>query len=142
MSSGPILITGGTGFVGRSVVKALRSTVPLRLRLLVHQTSPADLDGSIEMVRADLADPGSLGRACHGVDSVIHLASEISDDERRCMLVNGRGTEALVAEAQRAGVRCFLYLGNTAVYGYAVHRGVREAETTVAPATPVSRSRA
>jgi 2-alkyl-3-oxoalkanoate reductase len=136
-----ILVTGGTGFVGSHVVEALLRATPFRLRLLVHRTPPGRLGERVEVTHADLAEPDSLRGACEAVNTVLHLACEISDDEERCELVNGRGTEALVGQARRSGVRRVVYLSNTAVYGYAVHRGSDESEALVNPATPVSRSR-
>ena len=89
----------------------------------------------------DLEDPASLAEVCDGMSTVVHLASHIGDDAARCDRVNRRGTEALVKQAQRAGVQQFIYLSNAAVYGYAVGRGLDEAAAIVAPATPISRSR-
>jgi nucleoside-diphosphate-sugar epimerase len=137
---GPLLVTGGTGFIGRHVLRTLRGRCPVRL--LVHDRAPDPGEATgLEQVRADLADPASLADACRGVERVVHLASHIGDDESRCERVNARGTEALVHRARAAGVRRFLYLSNVAVYGYAVHRGADEATAVAAPATPISRSR-
>jgi nucleoside-diphosphate-sugar epimerase len=96
----------------------------------------------VEHIRGDLADARSLGDLCNGIDTVVHLATHISDDAEKCNAVNVVGTEALVSAANSAGVKRLIYLSSAAVYGYAVHRGAREDQATVAPATPISRSRA
>jgi len=144
VTGGRLLVTGATGFVGRHVLAALRGHAPRApLRLLVHREAPApDVASTSDIVYGDLADPRSLHGLCGGVDTVLHLACYVGDDEARCEVVNARGTEALVAVAQAAGVRRILYLSNAAVYGYAVRRQASEAEVDVAPATPISRSRA
>jgi nucleoside-diphosphate-sugar epimerase len=139
MSDGPLLLTGGSGFVGRRVLRELHGRVGLRL--LVHERQPEECAGS-DPVAANLEDPASLRRICDGVRTVVHLASYIGDDARRCDRVNAHGTEALVASARAAGVERIIYLSNAAVYGYAVHRGADESSAVVAPATPISRSRA
>lgn len=143
MSDGRILLTGSTGFVGRTVLRALTATgATADLRLLVHRAEPEPVAVPAERLRGDLAEPSSLNGMCDGVDTVLHLAGIVSDDPERCDAVNARGTEALVALAYAAGVRRFLYLSNAAVYGYAVHRQATEGDAVVRPATPVSRSRA
>ncbi len=159
-----ILLTGGSGFVGRGVVRSLGGSRPSSspdsptwdnadvwrtddrrtLRLLVHRSDPPVPASAwtVEQVSGDLAHPQSLAGACDGIHTVLHLASHISDDPESCERVNGRGTEALVETAIAAGVRRIVYVSSAAVYGWAVHRGAREEDVTVAPATPVSRSRA
>jgi len=140
VSGGPVLLTGASGFVGRHALQALRGRTSLRL--LVHQR-PLDSslpDGS-EVVAGDLGDPASLARICRGIRSIVHLAGYIGEDPRKCEQVNAHGTRLLVTAAREAGVERVIYLSNAAVYGYAVHRGVGEADAVVAPATPISRSR-
>lgn len=139
-----LLVTGGSGFVGSAVVRALRSSpVGSPVRLAVHARPVAGADGAgFECVPVDLADPSSLAGVCDGVGTVLHLASHIGPDSARCEAVNALGTEALVAVARQAGCRRFLYLSSAAVYGYGVHDGATEDEVEVAPATAVSRSRA
>ena len=144
MTVGAVLVTGGSGFVGQATHGALVADPRVSsLRLLVHEKVPTlASEDRVEHVRADLADPNSLERVCDGIDTVLHLASHVSEDPAQCDAINGLGTEALVAAAHAAGVRHLIYLSTAAVYGYAVHRGANETQTTVAPATPISRSRA
>jgi nucleoside-diphosphate-sugar epimerase len=108
---------------------------------MVHETPPEGGAGD-DLVTADLGDPTTLRGICGGISTLVHLASHIGDDAGRCERVNAGGTAALVAEACAARVRRIIYLSNAAVYGYAVHRGVDESSAIVAPATPISRSRA
>ena len=144
MTAATILLTGSTGFVGQATLDLLaRESSWSLVRLMVHQSVPAfGPDRRIEHVTADLADPESLAGICDGIDTLLHLATDVSDDVDRCECVNARGTEALVASASASGVKCLIYLSTAAVYGYAVHRGADERQVMVAPASPVSRSRA
>lgn len=139
-----MLLTGAGGFIGQHVLRALREVaVPPRLRLLRHERPlAAAAGGGAEVVTADLSEPSSLEGICTGITTMIHVASYVGDDVARCEAVNGRGTEALVQQARSAGVERIVYLSNAAVYGYAIHRGDTEADAIVAPATPISRSRA
>jgi dihydroflavonol-4-reductase len=107
-----ILLTGATGAVGRFLGPALASLAPLRM--LEHQT-PAT-DPAFEIVRGDLARPATLRGAAEGCDVVVHAAARTGfaslsrDAQRR---INLGGAEALLREAQSAGVRLFVFLGYT-----------------------------
>jgi uncharacterized protein YbjT (DUF2867 family) len=68
-NSGTVLATGATGNVGRHVVTQLRDT-GVAVRALVRNPGTADLPDGIEVVRGDLADPGSLSSAMEGTESV------------------------------------------------------------------------
>lgn len=77
MSSGQILVTGASGFVGSAVARALIARGE-RVRLLVRASSPrgniSDLDA--EIVIGDLTDPTSVSAAMSGVDGVFHVAAD------------------------------------------------------------------
>ncbi|MEU3983397.1 NAD-dependent epimerase/dehydratase family protein [Streptomyces sp. NPDC026672] len=135
-ASGPVLLTGGTGFIGSHVRRRLRSR-GTPVRVLAHH---ADTDAD-ELVRGDLGDPDSLRGICEGVTTLVHTASVINGSEEACRSVNERGTAALVAEARRAGVRRIVYVSTAAVYGQGVHRGITEDAVVPAPVSPTSRSR-
>jgi NADH dehydrogenase len=73
-------------------------------------------DLGCELVEADVSDARSLRGACAGVDSVYHLAAVIiSADPSVFTRVNRDGTAHLVAEAQRSGVRHFVYVSSASV---------------------------
>jgi len=136
--TGPrILVTGGTGFVGSQVLRLL-DDVPVRL--LTHRRAS---EGSerVEVVQGDLGDGASLRGLCTGVDTVVHLASQIGGDPELCHEVNALGTGALLAEAARAGVRRFIQLSTTAVYRDGLHRNADERQLALEPQSVTSRSR-
>lgn len=133
-----VLLTGPTGFIGSAVHDALRQG-GVRVHRLIRSSAP---DPAGNVVHGDLTDPRSLRGACDGVDAVVHAASYVGPDPARCEQVNHLGTRHLLAEAARAGVRRVLYVGTAAVYGNGPHRGLTEDERPVAPASPVSASRA
>ncbi len=139
--NGRVLVTGGSGFIGKAVLKRLSGLTHPPVRLLLHHSVPDPLPEGVEYSYADLARPETLDGVWDGVDTVLHLAGYIGDDEEQCDAVNARGTEELVARARTAGVHRFIYVSNAAVYGYAVHRNNKESDVTVHPATPISRSR-
>ncbi|WP_079275119.1 NAD-dependent epimerase/dehydratase family protein [Streptomyces phaeoluteigriseus] len=120
-----VLVTGATGFIGhRAVHRLLAHEGRPRLRLLVHDRDvPECCAAATAVVRGSLTDPASLRGVCRGVGTVLHLASLITQDPATAHAVNTAGTEALLAEAHRSGVRRFVRLGTAAVYGPGPHRG-------------------
>lgn len=75
-----ILVTGATGKVGRNVVSGLLDT-GADVRALVRNPDSADLPSSVELMRGDLSDAGTLGSVLQGVESVFLLWPTVKADE-------------------------------------------------------------
>ncbi len=117
---GLTLVTGGTGFLGGRLLERLVADGG-PVRALVRRPLPPHLAGlAIELRRGDLQDPPTIAGVCHGVDTVFHCAGLVTDyaPYRQFMRVNGTGTANLVEDATRAGVRRFVHVSTTDVYGY------------------------
>ncbi|WP_406367664.1 NAD-dependent epimerase/dehydratase family protein [Streptomyces sp. NBC_01546] len=140
MSAPHVVVTGATGFAGSAVLRRLAAQAPQAVVRAVSRTPPATAHG-VRWVDADLAAAESLRGVCDGADVLLSLASYIGPDAERCAAVNSAGTEALVAEARRAGVGRIVQLSTCAVYGPGPHRGQDIGELTPAPVSPASRSR-
>jgi uncharacterized protein YbjT (DUF2867 family) len=111
-TAGGVLVVGATGALGRPVVKLLRER-GVRVRALNrHPEQAADLAAlGAEVVAGDLTDAASLRRACSGMARVLAAAHAILGRGRWCSeAVDDAGHRALVAAAQAAGVRRFVYL--------------------------------
>jgi uncharacterized protein YbjT (DUF2867 family) len=108
-----ILVTGGTGFVGPKIVHALRGR-ELPVRALVR--NPAGRSAStlaawgVELVRGDVTDAASLGRAVAGCDAVVHLVAIRQGRPEEFRRVMEEPTRDLVAAAKAAGVRRFVLM--------------------------------
>ena len=101
-----ILITGGAGFIGRYISRALLAKGH-RVRVLdsliaqVHAHRGRDgLDAEVELVKADIRDGDAVCRALAGVDKVVHLAAEVGVGQSmyavdRYISVNDHGTAVL-----------------------------------------------
>ncbi len=78
-----VLITGATGFVGRATVRAARARGLSVVAAARRQTALWTEDSGVQMVAADLSQPGStrtLRDAMSGVGSVIHAAAHLGGD--------------------------------------------------------------
>jgi nucleoside-diphosphate-sugar epimerase len=74
-----MLVTGGTGFIGSAVVRALAGA-GARVRVLDNDSRGsrqrlADMAGSVEMVVGDIRDPAVVRRAAEGQQGALHLAA-------------------------------------------------------------------
>jgi nucleoside-diphosphate-sugar epimerase len=104
-----VLITGAAGNMGTMLARHLAGQLP-RLRLMHHRTPlAADLTGAanVEAVRADLANPSTLGAALDGIDTVVHLAGVLfaPHPERFLPITNVQWFANLLDAALAAGVR-------------------------------------
>lgn len=109
-----IFVTGGTGFVGRAVIQALRAE-GYAVRCLVRRGSERDLRGfgAIERVEGDVMARQTLDAGISGCDAVIHLVGLIrerpasgSTFER----VHVQGTQNVLDAAATAGVRRYVHM--------------------------------
>jgi uncharacterized protein YbjT (DUF2867 family) len=110
-----ILVTGGTGFVGRALVRHLiEMGRPVRLLLRPSPRSPNLPRGiSLEVAVCAMNDRRGLRAAMVGVDTVYHLASAERFSTRSSLLeVDIQGTQAVVEAALDAGVDRFFYVSH------------------------------
>ncbi|MCZ7440051.1 NAD(P)-dependent oxidoreductase [Micromonospora sp. WMMC241] len=136
-----VLLTGSTGFVGSAVLAVLLRRAAVDVRVLLRPGRAVSPRAAVTVVRGDLAEPATLAGACAEVDVVIHAASYVGPDARRCAVVNDLGTAALARAATEAGVRRLVYVSTASVYGPGPHRGATEGALPTAPASPTSASR-
>jgi uncharacterized protein YbjT (DUF2867 family) len=99
MNTPQVLVTGGTGALGRRVVERLRS-VGIRARVFSRSGKPGT-------IRGDLLTGEGLESAVQGVDTIIHCASS---PFRRARQVDVEGTGRLLEVAAEAGVSHLAYI--------------------------------
>jgi uncharacterized protein YbjT (DUF2867 family) len=110
-----ILVTGATGFVGRSVLQHLSASGhPVRTLLKPAQRSPRLPAGvSVDVALASLTDVRGLRAALVGVDMVVHLASaERTGNPDGLQLTDVEGTRTLAEAAAQAGIRHLVYVSH------------------------------
>jgi len=108
-----ILVTGGTGFVGPRVVRALRER-DQPVRALVRSPSSRSATTlaawGAELVQGDMTDGDALRRAVEGAGVVVHLVAIRQGSQEQFRRVMEEGTRDLVAAAKEAGVRRFILM--------------------------------
>jgi uncharacterized protein YbjT (DUF2867 family) len=103
-----ILVTGGSGFVGRHVVGALVAAGK-DVRSLVRDPGKGGSLGG-EVAQGDMTDSTSLRRAVEGVDAVVHLVAVRQGKEETFQRVMVQGGSDLIDAAKGAGVRRFVLM--------------------------------
>jgi NAD+-dependent farnesol dehydrogenase len=116
-----ILVTGGTGFLGRRIVSELAPRHALRL-LVRRGSSRERFPAGVEFAEGDVTDRSSLVRAITGCDAVIHAAAlvKILAPREQFDRINVGGLQTVLAAAEAAGsvervlyVSSFMALGPT-----------------------------
>lgn len=143
-----VLVTGGAGFIGSTVVDRLLRDLPgCTVRVLDDLSTGrrANLAGAAaELIVGSITDPDTVAAAMSGVDAVLHLAAIGSvplsiDDPVRCHAVNVTGTVE-VLEAARAIDAQVVFASSSAVYGINPAAPMSEDEWT-APLSPYAASK-
>ncbi|MBI4371366.1 MAG: NAD-dependent epimerase/dehydratase family protein [Elusimicrobia bacterium] len=111
-------VTGGTGFVGASLVRCLLAK-GLRVRALARKNSDRqNLDGlNVEIVEGDLTDKKGLRAACGGARYVFHLAADYRlwvRDPEVMHRANVDGTENVLRAAAAAGAERAVHCSSVA----------------------------
>jgi len=128
-----VLISGGAGFIGQRLCRALLRQ-GAKIRVLdnfnpqIHATDSLadDLTGYVELIKADVRDRDAFKRALTGVDTVVHLAAETGTGQsmyeiERYFSVNVQGTATLLDLLQNddcgKAIRSIVVASSRAVYG-------------------------
>jgi NADH dehydrogenase len=110
-----VLVTGGTGLVGKPAVDRLVGRGHT-VRLLSRQAGEdvRQWAEGVEPWPASLGEPAALQGAADGCDAVLHVAGIEKEDppELTFQRINVEGTRLLITEAERAGVARFVYVSS------------------------------
>ena len=118
----PVLVTGATGFVGRSLRETLSDTGRGVRRAVRCARDSSGVGETVEV--GDIGPDTVWSPALDGVGSVVHLAARVHvmreaarDPMAEFRRVNVAGTEHLAREAAAAGVRRLVYVSSVKVNG-------------------------
>jgi dihydroflavonol-4-reductase len=118
LQDAPVLVTGGSGFVGSAVARALLAR-GARLRLLVRPESPRTNLQSLaaEVVVGDMRDPSAMAEALAGCRFLFHVAADYrlwARDPEEIVRNNLQGTTSVMEAALAAGVERIVYTSSVA----------------------------
>jgi uncharacterized protein YbjT (DUF2867 family) len=122
-----VLVTGATGFVGRTILRQLHEAGH-SIRLLARaprsaRAQEATTRWGAEVLSGDILDRASLGSAAASTDAIIHLVGIISEvGASTYENVHTRGTANVVWAAQRAAVKRFVHMSALGTRPNAVSR--------------------
>ena len=142
------LVTGGAGFIGSHLVESLLAD-GCQVKVLDNFTSgsaenfkhiPAQLAARLEIIRGDIRDQVALSKAMVGMDGVFHLAALVSVPQSIAQPdlsfdINGRGTQLVLDQARKNGVKRVVMASSAAVYGDNENLPLCEDEVTL-PLSP------
>mgnify|MGYP000465734581 CR=1 FL=1 len=111
-----LLITGGTGFIGKNLVPSLLEEYDVRL-LTRDPVDAKRLFPKAEIYKGDITKKDSLRKALKDIDSVVHLAGIVSYSLPREELfrINFKGTKNLLEYCTK--IDKFIFSSSVSVYG-------------------------
>ncbi|MEO7392401.1 MAG: NAD-dependent epimerase/dehydratase family protein [Ramlibacter sp.] len=131
-----VAVTGANGFVGRALLRHLRTRSPeAKTRALVRSLPEMPVPGCDYVVTGDLGTARLPEGALDGVGFVVHAAARVhvmrdptAEPLAAYRQVNVEGTRQLAQAASRSGVRRFIFLSSVKVHGETSPqgRGLRE----------------
>lgn len=139
-----ICVTGGCGFIGRHLIRALLNQSVRKIRafdnLSVGQASSLPVDPRIELVVGDLRQPDQVQAALDGCDFIFHLAAPT---DVRASLQNTRhdldqgvlGTYHVLEASRKLGIKKLAFASSSCVYGSGLSLPVGEAAGPLLPAS-------
>ena len=124
--SDQFLVTGGAGFIGSHIVRRLLADGG-RVRVIDNLATGKrerlrDVEGAIEFIEGDLADPSMCENALSGIDCVLHQAAVPSVQRSvknpiETNKANITSTLNLLEGSRKHGVRRFVYASSSSAYG-------------------------
>ena len=126
-----ILVTGGTGLVGKELIKQLLSEGK-SVRATYHSSLLSEItDPNLELVKCDILDIDALAEAMKGITKVYHCAAIVSFDPKqrqRLYEVNITGTANVVNACLNEGVAKLLHVSSVAALGRNLNHDIVDEE--------------
>ena len=127
MSQGKVLVTGGAGFLGINLIRYLAARGYDLVSIDLVDFDYPDMRDRITNVKGDIRDKQAVERAMEGVDYVVHTAAALPlYSQQDIYTTDVVGTRTLLDAAHKQGVKRFVHISSTAVYGIPDHHPLYE----------------
>lgn len=122
------LITGGAGFLGINLIRYLLKNGHSVTSLDIASFDYPEKE-SVHVIRGDIRKPEDVIKALEEIDIVVHTAAALplySEDE--IFSTDVEGTRLLLEESFKRGIKRFIHISSTAVYGIPDHHPIYETD--------------
>lgn len=153
-----IIVTGGAGFIGTNLVRFLleneNDIKVINLDKLTYSGNLGNLTDIMDhprhsFIKADICDQRAIRQIFNEneIEGILNLAAESHvdrsiNDSMVFIQTNVMGTQVLLSEARRAGVKRFLQVSTDEVYGSLGRDGRFSEDSVIQPNSPYSASKA
>lgn len=121
------LITGGAGFLGINLVRYLHSRGHEVTSLDIADFDYPDMNSKINIIKGDIRNLKDVDNAVEGSDIIIHTAAALPLYKAEDIFTTDiDGTKNLLNAAEKFGVKRFIHISSTAVYGIPDHHPLLE----------------
>jgi UDP-glucose 4-epimerase len=143
-----VLVTGGAGFIGSNVARAVREETDAEIVVLDNLSSGyvENLEGlEATFVQGDVRNESDVRRAMHGCDTVFHLAASVGNTRSiehpiQDSEINVLGTLRVLESARHSGVTKVVYSSSAGIFGELKTLPIRE-DHPIEPDTPYGASK-
>ncbi len=118
-----VLVTGGTGYLGREVVDLLVKSgyyVRAYVRITSHTSALEKL--GVEICYGDMREANKVAMAANGMDMIVHIAAGLRGSQEFILDSCVKGTENIAESARTANVKKVIYISSFGVYDYLIRR--------------------
>lgn len=121
------LITGGAGFLGINLVRYLHSRGHKVASLDIVPFDYKDMNDKIEIITGDIRDKEIVEKAVQGRDIIVHTAAALPLYKPEDIYSTDiDGTRNMIEAGKKAGIKRFIHISSTAVYGIPDHHPLLE----------------
>jgi len=127
-----VLVTGGSGFLGINMIRHLFAQGVSDVRSIDLLPFDYPEKDRVDALQGDIRDTAAVAKVMEGTDIVVHCAAALPLYSKEDIFSTDiQGTRNLLEAAAKAGVKRFIHISSTAVYGIPDHHPLVETDKLV-----------